>query len=172
MTPRTARGPRSRTRHARVAAGAVLAGVLLAPGCILDDGPGGDVDTLASAMARWESAAPAAYRIREHWGCFCACPREFTATVRDGDVTGVTDVEGFEGQTPEAAAAAALGCARTVEQLFAILRENVDHADRYEAVFDPAWGFPTRISIDPSREAVDEEIFVETSGFAPLAAAP
>lgn len=154
------------------AVAALAAAALLMPGCLFEDGPEGDVDTLAAAQARWNAAATADYRIREHWGCFCPCPRAFTAIVHDGGVTGVTEVEGFEGQSPESAEAAALGCARTVEELFAILRQNVDRADRYEAEFDPVRGFPTRISIDPSREAADEEIYVETSDFGVLRAAP
>lgn len=153
--------PHPNTRKRPLRRAAALAALAAASACT---GPGDGVTPreaeLLAARARWDAAGPAAYSVREVVGCFCPCPREFTAIVSPAGVVGVTDVEPWGTTPPDELEQAALTCARTVDDVFDEIAANVE-ADRFEVEYDGPLGYPTSVAIDPSFRIADEEVFWE-----------
>jgi hypothetical protein len=59
---------------------------------------------------------------------------------------------------------------RTVDQLFAQAREGLTREGVVQSMaFDATLGYPTTLSLDPIRNAVDDEVTYVTSNVVPIA---
>lgn len=131
-----------------------LALVLLLVGCSSDADDG-----LRDAEARWARSAPEAYALTYTVGCFCAFEGEmpYTVTVENGRPVATVDHTGK----------AVFDRVVTVDSLFAIVREARRHADKLDVTFNPRYGYPSSVSIDWIRDAVDDEVGYTVNTFIP-----
>ena len=108
-----------------------VTGVVWVAGCTEFTGPTGDAQ-LEAAQARWESVGPTTYTLRltRRGGLGTG---DTWIWVREGVVDRVTDASGL----PEA-----VFPGWTIDDAFAVLQSW--GAERFEAEFDPSYGFPRR----------------------------
>ena len=115
---------------------------------------------LEDALAKWEQAGPVSYDYVLTRNCFC--PQQFIGpydgSVRNGEIVLVTyqgddtaKVKGLE-DTPYAEVAP------DVRAMFEIVREAIKQADEVTVTYHPDLGYPTKVSIDWIRDAVDDEV--------------
>jgi hypothetical protein len=88
-------------------------------------------------------------------GCFC--PQDITSPVNVLVMSGKTDSVVYQRDgTP--ATNEVFASVDTIEDLFTIIRKAiVDKADELNVEYDPILGYPSSISIDPIKTAIDEE---------------
>lgn len=147
-------------RAARPVALALAAVILTA--CSDSTGPGDS--ELTAAEARWRLVQPASnsYVMRQQVQCFCGfAGSEFIVTVMNGAVSAATPAappqNGFD--TPP------LTAFRTVDQLFSEVRNTLGKSGTLKDVtYDPVAGYPTRLSLDPLPNAIDDEVVYVTRG--------
>lgn len=112
--------------------------------------------SLESNLALWQSRRPNAFEYVVERSCFCApdYTRPYRVRERAGqrDTTYASPLSTRDvvdtGPPPEPVG---------IDELFALLAEAIPQADEVSAVYDPAFGFPTRITIDWSYAMADEE---------------
>ena len=120
---------------------------------------------LERARALWAETGPDSYRYDFFQGCFCAAPvGDFVVTVTDGTVTAAVTDPGDE-PVPEAT----LADLRTMEELFDVVGTAIEReVDGFRVEYDPEYGFPTLIDLDPYENAIDDELRIEAGGLVPL----
>jgi hypothetical protein len=139
-----------------------LLGALIAA-CSHGTAPGWEFQ---AARARWHQQAPSAYTITLFRSCECTA--EMTGpvlvTVRDGEV-----VSRIYTRTGQAVPPGFVVAFPSVDGLFAIIDDaHARHAAQVNVEYDPAFGFPTTISIDYDRVMADDEIGYFATDFHPL----
>ncbi|MGK7312941.1 MAG: DUF6174 domain-containing protein [Candidatus Longimicrobiales bacterium M2_2A_002] len=120
---------------------------------------------LEQARALWAGTGLDSYRYDYFQGCFCAAPvGDFVVTVTDGAVTAaVTDPGG------EAVPEATLADLHTMEELFDVVATAIEReVDGFRVDYDPGYGFPTLIDLDPYRHAIDDELRIEAGDLVAL----
>ena len=134
----------------------------IAPTPTLDPRPGRSA-ALEAAATTWAATGYVAYSYTLERSCFCLDEARgpWTVTVLDTSAL-LVDAAGNE---PDEALVGAIP--RTIDELFAFLRMNLD-ADGFEVTYDPATGAPLTIAIDPYATAVDEEIGFTVSDLTPF----
>ncbi|MCC6241857.1 MAG: hypothetical protein IT353_03405 [Gemmatimonadaceae bacterium] len=137
---------------------AVLA-ILLTVACKDPTSP--ELSALAAAESRWRDAVPAGrpYTMQQRVACFCPTGGAyFTVRIVGGVVTTATNV-----QTGADAPTWVVPLLKTVPQLFDEIRRATATRGALVAVaYDPTLGYPTTVSLDPVKNAVDDEIAYET----------
>jgi hypothetical protein len=123
---------------------------------------GGSV--LEQNRQKWQDAAISHYRYEVSIGCFCpwGTLMPLHVEVKDGQVVSLTDKDG--NPVPENFAET-FNKAATIEDLFAVAETALNDADEVQMEYDPTYGFPTTISIDYIKAAVDDEIGYSVTGF-------
>jgi len=122
---------------------------------------------LSAAEQRWNAQGLPAYEYTVQRLCFCApaVTHPITVTVRDGAV--VRLVYADSGAVPDSAMFRDF---LTVERVFDFVRRTIaENPDTLTAVYDPHYGYPTRITVDPIFGIADDEFSVSVTGFQPLA---
>ena len=112
-----------------------------------------------------EYSGPDDYAYTLRVPCFCLVTGPLRVTVRDGEVTDVVPLGALHLDAPYVQA--------TVEERALTLVELSDLVRRarhapYEVEVGPAYGYPTDVSIDPERNATDDEVGYSVRDFAPL----
>lgn len=147
-------------------AGALLGFALLVSGCSDPTGP--EEARLTTAQRRWEAARPASnsYTMQQRVICFCITgATTFQVTVTAGAVTRAVNLT-----TGESMSVALLTIFRTIDELFTQARAGLTREGVVQSMaFDASLGFPTMLSFDPIRDAIDDEVTYVTSSVAPLA---
>lgn len=128
--------------------------LLTAAACEAPTAPG-DGDSLALARAKWRAQGGESYSFVLNRSCFCVLGgRTMTVTVRSGGVVAAEFLE-----TGSAVDQALLTYVSTVPDLFDLIQDALDRKAAYlSATYDPIYGYPTRIEIDYSSNAVDDEL--------------
>jgi len=147
----------------------LLAAFLLAPAlaaCSLlplpTPGPGGEVARVAAEQRSfWQGKGIASYTFSVSRPCFC--PPEWSGPFEVTVVDGATTVVTYEGAP--AAAANVEHIPKTIEAVFDLLIANA--ATTVEVTYDPIFGFPASISVDPLVNAIDDEFDITISDFQP-----
>lgn len=139
-------------RTRTIFAALLLAGAALQLSCDSPNGaPGGDAFL---PWFCWTVSRPASYTVVEQRFCFCL--RGDTAalvTVRNGAITEVAN-SATQAPLPREQWAAY----KTIDELFAMIsRYRSDEEARVEARYDDVYGYPRWLSVDPIRNAVDDE---------------
>lgn len=142
----------------------ILAAAFMAAGCGLLTGPS-DRDLLAAARAKWEGQSlRQSYSFDISRSCFCGYPGALPRTrvyVFDGRVTLAHHPYSDDPITAEAVATIP-----TVDGLFDLIAEAIEEgADEVRVRYDPDTGAPLEIRIDRIRQAVDDELLIETSNY-------
>lgn len=122
---------------------------------------------LGENQAKWKNAGVQSYRFKLHIGCFCAFRDRMPLTieVRDGQVTSMTYSDG----TPVPAGDPGREMFErfaTIERIFTELRSGPSAAaELVRTTYDPTYGFPADLYIDPLQQAADDEFSVQVSEF-------
>ena len=121
----------------------------------------GDRDSLAEAKARWRTNGAVAYQYELNRSCFCILAgRWMNITVDPGGVLFAEFVDPRAGVE-----AALLSYVPTVPDLFDLIEDALDRRAAYfSAEYDPVYGYPTRIEIDYSSAAADDELAISARG--------
>ncbi len=131
-----------------------FAGSLVAGGC--KDSVSPEETALSAAEARWRAGkVSTSYRMQQRVACFCIWGNvNYDVFVTNGVVTSALSVEG---SVP--APASLLAQMKTVEQLFAEVRRTSDLPGVLTNVtYDATLGYPTVVSLDPIKQAADDEV--------------
>lgn len=114
---------------------------------------------------QWEALGIRDYEFVYTTLCFCGFrgPNPAKLTVRNGIVTKV-EPTGGAALPPTTPAAATYP---TIDSLFALLARTERSAVK-EAEFDDTYHYPRLISLDPIRNAIDDEVVYRVEGFVPL----
>jgi hypothetical protein len=127
-----------------------LTTVLLLAAC------GGDSTTaptnrLDEQRALWASQGLADYTFDVRKVCYCQFVDGVRVTVKDGVITGVTELASEVARDPENF--------MTIDGLFDLVQDAYDRdAHEVQVEFDPSRGYPTRIWIDYVLMIADEEM--------------
>ena len=125
---------------------------------------------LSRNQQKWTDANITHYRFSLNIGCFCVFRSEMPLTVEifNGEVVSMT---GADGTVIDAANAnyAYYSTYATIDRLFAELEsDSLREADEVTVKYDPTYGFPTEVTIDFIKDAVDDELYLSASGFESL----
>ena len=118
----------------------------------------------------WQDSGITHYRFNLSISCFCAFRDQMplSVEVRDGQIIAMAASDGIlvldtDPNYPFFAPHA------TIDQLFADIDEAYKSgADSVTVTYDPTYGFPSEIAIDPSQQMADEEMYYSVSGFEAL----
>ena len=117
---------------------------------------GGDSTTapanhLGEQRALWASHGLTDYTFDVVRICYCQFVADVRVTVKDGVITGVTELASEVARDPE--------LFRTIDGLFDLVQDAYDRdAHEVQVEFDPSRGYPTRIWIDYVLMIADEEM--------------
>ena len=139
----------------------LLALALLLAGC-------GTASAQAQNRQKWEDQRISHYRFNLSIGCFCAFRSQMPLTieVQDGKIV---SMETADGSPIDENIRATFEEAGTVENLFALIEAAQQNgADELTVEYDPTYGFPSQISIDPIQNATDDEISYSVEKFQAL----
>ena len=121
-------------------------------------------DELRAELRLWEALALDSYSFEFHRVCFCGGPLEpLRVVVRADAVVSVTDAA--TGATPQLPTPAWMG---TIDQIFAELIRDSEHAAGVELSFDPTYHFPARARVDRIKNAIDDEYELALGDLRPL----
>ena len=116
---------------------------------------------LAAAQARWTRTRPTNYRYRLSVGCFCPSEAQPVTIEVHGD--SVFSRTNANGQPVDPRVASRY---RTIDGMFGVIAGAIgSKASTLDVVYDRTFGFPTSISIDYVKDAVDDEIGYVLTGF-------
>jgi predicted small secreted protein len=153
----------------------VLAIVLSACTTIANAGqPKSEVE---QARDKWQAANISHYRFNLRLGCFCAFSQDMPLVieVKDGQVISMKYQSGKEVEPGNLEYFQRFA---TMDQLFDEIANDFqiqgnvdatgDKADEVKVTYDETYGFPTQISIDFIKDAVDDELGLTISAFEKL----
>lgn len=120
----------------------------------------GFVLTLRAARARWQSSGIDSYEMTVRRVCYCGFVDPVRITVENGVVVSRTFAS-----TGAPLPATYGDLYPDVPGLFAIVEHAATDADDLETTFDATYGFPSEISIDWEKNAVDDEVTYRTETF-------
>jgi hypothetical protein len=120
---------------------------------------------LSRNRALWESQDISHYRLQLGIGCFCAFMdlMPLSVEVRDGQVVSLLDASGrpVPGDRLEM-----LERYAGIDKVFELVDQAISgKADKVTVTYDPTYGFPTQVSIDYIKLAVDDELGLQVSNF-------
>ena len=106
---------------------------------------------LADYRTLWETQRLTDYTFDVSRVCYCQFRGDVRVTVKDGVITGVTELASEVARDPETF--------RTIDGLFDLVQDAYDRdAHEVQVEFDPSRGYPTRIWIDYVLMIADEEM--------------
>ena len=125
-----------------------LTTLLLLGACASPTTPEND---LADYRTLWEAQRLTDYTFDVVRNCYCLGRADVRVTVKDGVITGVTELASEVAHDPE--------LFRTIDGLFDLVQDAYDqNAHEVQVDFDPGRGYPTRIWIDYVEMMADEEM--------------
>jgi len=122
---------------------------------------------IAANYTRWKNANIQHYRFQLMVGCFCPMSSimPITVEVHDGQVTSMTDVNGTL-ISPKDPSADFFAQYTTITRIYDELTSSrFRDADKIAISYDPTYGFPSEISVDFIKLAVDDELYLNVSTF-------
>ena len=134
----------------------LLTYALTAAACAAPTAPS-EHEQLAEAKALWRAKGGDSYSFELTRGCFCVLGgRRLAVTVKNGAVAGAEYLD-----SGDPVAMALLTYVPTVPDLFDLIQEALDQKVAWFAAdYDSIYGYPTRIEIDYSSSAVDDEMAI------------
>ena len=124
---------------------------------------------LARNRDKWDAAGIGSYRMNLFIGCFCGFTEKMplTVEVRSGEVVSMT----YDDGTPvgDDMNREFFDRFATIDRLFDDMQSGqTSKADKVEATYDAAYGFPSQVNVDAIQNAVDDEYSVQISNFEAL----
>lgn len=118
---------------------------------------------------KWEAQNIDHYRFSVVVSCFCPfAGAEVTFEVRNGEVVSQAVKASQDWQIDEAQLTEFYQPYNTIEKVFAYVEGADKEADETTVTFDPTFGFPTDVSVDWIKLAIDDEMYLTLSNFDPL----
>jgi hypothetical protein len=140
---------------------------LLMGACALVGGGDGTRADLEAHRRLWNQQAIDSYAYDLNIGCFCPVFGPVRVFVLADTVANVvpSDTLGRPAPTTEQIQF----YARTIDDLFGVIENALArNADDLQVTYDAALGYPTRISIDFEKNAVDDEVVYQADNLLPL----
>jgi Family of unknown function (DUF6174) len=123
-------------------------------------------DDLAGAQARWQSAGISSYDFDLQRVCYCVSEATgpVTISVRNGSFTAIVTTD-----SGTAVDSLLFQDYLTMDRVFATTRRFLDaRPASFTASYDAAFGFPTRVTVDPIAQAVDDELTYAVLALRPI----
>lgn len=118
---------------------------------------------------KWERQNIGHYRYTLTVTCFCIfAGAEVTYEVQNGQVVNETVLPHPDRQIDAAEISEFYQQYNTIEKVFDFVEQASNEADEVIVEYDQTYGFPTEISVDYSKETIDEEIYLTLSNLEPL----
>lgn len=118
---------------------------------------------------KWEGQNIDHYRYTIAVSCFCPFAFvEVTYEVQNGQVVDQSIKTSPDNPVDEAMVNDFYQPYNTIEKVFDYVSGAVSDADETTIDYDPTYGFPTEVSIDWIKQAVDDEMYLNLSNFEPL----
>ncbi len=118
---------------------------------------------------KWESQNFDHYRFTLVVTCFCPfAGAEVTYEVQNGQVVNQSVQVAPDREIDQNQVTEFYQEYNTIEKVFNFVEQASNEADEVTVNYDPTHGFPTEISVDRIKEAVDDEIYLSLSNFQPL----
>ena len=117
-------------------------------------------------LKQWQDAGVSHYRYDLVIGCFCPFYQDMPLTieVKDGEVVSITSVDGTLLDESNPSYQYYLEYA-TIDLLFAELKSEIAEAEEITVAYDSQYGFPTEVSIDRIKLAMDDELSLQVTNF-------
>lgn len=115
--------------------------------------------------ALWDALEIQNYDFVYQVSCFCGftIPNPVKLSVRNGVVSAAVPVGSFVGTLPP------LSVYPTIDSLFVVLETAQKNTPNGVTVdFDPTYHYPTKIAIDPIKNAADDEVTYTVESFVPI----
>lgn len=146
---------------------AIAIAALLTVACS-DDPVRPELTDVNAAEARWSSLRVSSYRMHQRVACFCGNGGTiFEVTVSGGTITRVVNLS-----TSADVPSREFEKFRTVSQLFTEIRSAIPVDGKLISVtYSSAMGYPSQVSLDPIKNAVDDEVTYLTENLAMLSLA-
>jgi Family of unknown function (DUF6174) len=128
---------------------------------------GGSV--LEQNREKWEGQNFNHYRFTVVVSCFCPfAGAEVTYEVQNGQMVGQAVQAHPDRQFDPDQISEFYQDYNTIEKVFNYVERASNEADETTIEYDPTYGFPTDISVDWIKEAIDDEFYLTLSNFEPL----
>ena len=115
---------------------------------------------------RWEGQNVNHYRYTIVLGCFCPfAGAEVTYEVLNGQVVDESVKPAVDRPDDPARISEFYQPYNTIEKVFNYVGRSFDEADETTVAYDPTYGFPTSVSVDRIKQAMDDEMYLTLSDF-------
>jgi hypothetical protein len=123
-------------------------------------------DDLAMARVRWQAAAISSYDFDFARSCFCTVEALGPVTIRVRDGHFASLVSRDSGTPVDTVLFAQF---LTIERVFESTRQLLDAGPAsFTASYDPTFGFPITVTVDPIAQAVDDELSYSVLALRPI----
>lgn len=123
-----------------------------------------DYSHIADAVERWNAYELDSYSIDQTVLCFCPSLNTFTLHVEADSIVEIDlNMSAFEllDITEEQFQEYARQRSYTVDEVFAIIADNLDSAHQLDVTYHPKYGYPTEMYLDKEANIADEEIRIK-----------
>ena len=118
---------------------------------------------------KWEGKNIDHYQFTVAVSCFCPFANvEVTYEVQNGQVVSQSVKSSPDNPVDEAQVSDFYQDYNTIEKVFDYVGRAVDEADETTIEYDSTYGFPTNVSVDWIKQAIDDEMYLTLSNFEPL----
>ena len=126
----------------------------------------GNGTTFQQNQAKWERQNINHYRFTLVVGCFCPfAGAEVTYEVLNGQVVNESIKPAVDRPDDPARISEFYQPYNTVEKVFDYVGNALNEADETTIAYDPTYGFPTTVSVDWIKQAMDDEMHLTLSNF-------
>jgi len=130
---------------------------------------GGNGSELQKNREKWEAQIIDHYRYTVVVTCFCMfAGAEVTYEVQNGQVVNQTIQPHPDRQIDPAEIVSFYEQYNTLDKVFDFVEQVNKEADEVTLEYDSNYSFPTEISVDYIKEAIDDEIYISISNLEPL----
>ncbi len=125
-----------------------------------DHGLLADHSNITDPMLRWQAYGLTDYTVLQTRTCFCAYGgRQFRITVRSGVIAGIVDPS-----TGSPLSSEEWGLFKAIDDLFTLIHSiDTAHVAVFRVSYDPRYGYPVMMYVDPSAQIADEEYGYQTT---------
>lgn len=141
--------------------------ILILLALILTACSGGASSEYDKNLAMWNDANITHYRYSLFIGCFCPFMEDMPITieVNNGEIVSMTSAKGIAVDSTSPLKEV-VDQYSTIDRVFLTLKaDQTGDADEVVVAYDPNYGFPVNVAVDNIKEAVDDEISYQVSGF-------
>ena len=120
-------------------------------------------------LDKWEGQNINHYRFTLVVGCFCPfAGAEVTYEVVNGQVVNESIKPAVDRPDELDRISEFYQSYNTIEKVFSYVGKSLNEADETTITYDPTYGFPTTVSVDWIKQAMDDEMYLTLSNFEPL----